>query len=126
MNFYPSTESLSQNKILGNKVYSTNTLKSWSKEELIKQIRIIENNWRSSLQSFENLSNNTKILLEDVEKSTKEKTVKEVLDQCTELMRRFEWGDSTDICMKRCEWEMNAERIAKDCFGVEWSYDETR
>ena len=40
-------------KILANRVYSDSTLKKWSKEDLIEQIRILEHNWASAEQKAE-------------------------------------------------------------------------
>ena len=46
-------------KILANKVYSNSTLKKWSKEELIEQIRILEHNWSCAEESLNNSAKNS-------------------------------------------------------------------
>lgn len=54
--------------ILANKCYSDATLKSWKKEDLIEQIRILEHNWASAEASLNNQAN----YLQDKVVSTKE------------------------------------------------------
>ena len=52
-------------KILANKVYSDSTLKKWTKEQLIEQIRILEHNWACAEETFNNsVKNSDKIFSE--------------------------------------------------------------
>ena len=46
-------------KILANRVYSDATLKSWRKEDLIEQIRILEHNWAAAEESLNNSAKNS-------------------------------------------------------------------
>ena len=64
-------------KILANKVYSDSTLKKWTKEDLIEQIRILEHNWSCAEESLANsVKNADKIFYEhkaEIERLTKER-----------------------------------------------------
>ena len=52
-------------KILANKVYSDSTLKSWTKEQLIEQIRVLEHNWSCAEENYNNaVKNSDKIFAE--------------------------------------------------------------
>ena len=52
-------------KILANRVYADSTLKKWSKEDLIELIRILEHNWASAEEKFNNsVKNSDKIFAE--------------------------------------------------------------
>ena len=52
-------------KILANKVYSDSTLKKWTKEEFIEQIRILEHNWSCAEETLNNsVKNGDKIFAE--------------------------------------------------------------
>ena len=52
-------------KILANRVYTDSTLKKWSKEDLIEQIRILEHNWSCAEENFNNsVKNSDKIFAE--------------------------------------------------------------
>lgn len=63
-------------KILANRVYSDSTLKKWSKEDLIEQIRILEHNWACAEESLANsVKNSDKIFYEqktEIERLTEE------------------------------------------------------
>ena len=63
-------------KILANRVYSDATLKSWTKADLIEQIRILEHNWSCTEERFNNsVKNSEKIFYEqkaEIERLTEE------------------------------------------------------
>ena len=64
-------------KILANTVYSDSTLKKWTKEQLIEQIRILEHNWSCAEESLANsVKNADKIFAEqkaEIERLTEER-----------------------------------------------------
>ena len=71
-------------KILANRVYSDSTLKKWSKEDLIEQIRILEHNWSCAEESFANsVKNADKIFYE--QKAEIERLTERVFD-CTAVI----------------------------------------
>lgn len=63
-------------KILANRVYSDATLKTWKKEDLIEQIRILEHNWACSEENYKNsVKNSEKLFAEqkaEIERLTEE------------------------------------------------------
>ena len=63
--------------ILANKVYTDSTLKGWTKEDLIEQIRILEHNWACAEESLNNSAKNSqKIIAEqkaEIERLTEER-----------------------------------------------------
>ena len=74
-------------KILANTVYSDTTLKSWTKEQLIEQIRILENNWSSAEEKLNNSAKNSEKLFAEqkaeIEQLTEQnKALAVVIDSC--------------------------------------------
>ena len=69
-------------KILANRVYSDTTLKSWTKEQLIEQIRILEHNWSVAEESLNNsVKNSDKIFYEQ----------KAEIERLTEELKNLDW-----------------------------------
>ena len=55
--------SAKRKRILANKVYSDATLKKWTKDDLIEQIRILEHNWAATEEALNNSATNSEKLL---------------------------------------------------------------
>ena len=51
--------SAKRKRILANKVYSDATLKKWTKDDLIEQIRILEHNWAATEEALNNSAANS-------------------------------------------------------------------
>ena len=51
--------SAKRKRILANKVYSDATLKKWTKDDLIEQIRILEHNWAATEEALNNSATNS-------------------------------------------------------------------
>ena len=76
--------------ILANKVYTDSTLKKWSKEDLIEQIRILEHNWSCAERGLDIQAKNCEMLLKQAVKETAEKfaeRLKEIADRKLELYK---------------------------------------
>lgn len=69
---------LVKGKILANKVYSDKTLKTWTKEQLIEHIRVLEYNWKSALDTIDNQVDSFGNLIVGHGKKVAEEILKEV------------------------------------------------
>ena len=78
-------------KILANKVYSDSTLKKWTKEQLIEQIRILEHNWACAEESLANsVKNSDKIFYEQKAEIERLNDMKFTQEHC-DLYKENEW-----------------------------------
>ena len=77
-------------KILANRVYSDTTLKSWKKEDLIEQIRILEHNWSCAEENLNNsVKNSEKIFYEQKAKIERLTEENEILKQKMDALLTF-------------------------------------
>ena len=69
-------------KILGNRVYSDATLKTWKKEDLIEQIRILEHNWACAEENYKNsVKNSEKLFAEQKAEIERLKAREKIADE---------------------------------------------
>lgn len=117
-------EEKKRKKILANRVYSDSTLKSWTKEQLIEQIRILEHNWACAEESFNNsVKNSDKIFAEqkaEIERLTKKAEEakfweKDYLEWATGFLKtRFDikdWFTNPETQRPPCTYEFFASTL---------------
>ena len=96
-------------KILANTVYSNTTLKRMKKDDLIKQIRILEHNWQSTLTALDNSAKECKRIHNEYERD-KQELLKFVSGEFVEssIVQRL-FGISFGECMTRFVFARTAE-----------------
>lgn len=103
-------------KILANKVYSNSTLKKWSKEELIEQIRILEHNWASAEESLNNSAKNIQKIIAELQKQV-DKAWLEVGKMCME--ERTNTAKEILELSKSTPTYCNFVKVVKERYGVD-------
>lgn len=90
-------------KILANRVYSDATLKTWKKEDLIEQIRILEHNWACSEENYKNsVKNSEKLFAEQ----------KAEIERLTEENGRLE-GYNSGLKYENAELQKQVDKLSK-------------
>ena len=105
-------------KILANKVYSDITLKKWTKEELIEQIRILEHNWSCSEENFNNsVKNSEKIFAEQkVEIEQLTEALANEMNECCDFRDKFIKLDrrSTKLTIENAELQKQVDKLKEE------------
>lgn len=91
-------------KILANKIYSTNTLNSWTKKELINHIRLLEHNWNSTLETFNIQSENVEMILNQQGKELIKEFTETLKDKYLPIIGAYMDDDEAKVCNRSlCE-----------------------
>lgn len=114
-------------KILANRVYSDETLKRWKKEDLIKQIRILEHNWSCAEESLNIQAKNCEMLL----KQTVTDTAKEICDDLRNIfIEQSSYGSDANQHIGYYDYEVKMglvieqiEEYAKEKYGIEYGVE---
>lgn len=90
--------------ILANKVYSTNTLNSWTKKDLIEHIRVLEHNWNSTLEAFNIQSENVEMILNQQRKELIKEFTETLKDEYLPIIVGYMDDDEAKVCNRSlCE-----------------------
>ena len=77
--------SAKRKRILANKVYSDATLKKWTKDDLIEQIRILEHNWAATEEALNNSATNSEKIF--FEQKAEIEQLKKCLNRAVALLK---------------------------------------